>query len=486
MNWGILAAVLGYEFVVIVGIGLYLATRIKAKKEGAFLLSGRDLPTAVVGITLALTVLGTPHIFGLLEMTWFIGATAIWFGLAHVVLLAVVCTTTGKWARRLQVTTIPEMASIIFGGNVPRLLVCGVLAGITWGILTLETQGLGIVFATVTGITIQQGAAIGGALGVLYVIIAGMKEIGWINVINSVVMYLGLMVAMVFVTMNLSGGWQHVSDYYTSQQQASMLSIWGTPELLMTFALAIVLSTVFCQGISQQLLQPAMSAKDEHTVRKALWIAAPVNGFFGVFMICLGLAAKASPEFHPLGAKMAGTTMLLNSLPPWLVAWIFATLLAAVLSSYAMASMACATMFTMDIYKNFFNPLADEMRQRKVTRIALLVLAISAVFVAAYLPPIVAAMNWLFAWLTPVFWMVIFGLFWKRSGKAAVWTFSITWVLNMLWSFTSIPALLGCENVANVYITLASTFIVGITALKLSEGKPGLFTGAAASPATSA
>jgi SSS family solute:Na+ symporter len=262
-----------------------------------------------------------------------------------------------------------------------------------------------------------------------------------------------------------------------------MLSIWGTPELMLTFALSIVLSTVFCQGINQQLLQPAMSARSEHSVRKALWIAAPVNGFFGVFMICIGLAAKASPESNSLGPKMAGTALLLGSLPPWLVAWIFATLLAAVLSSYAMASMACATMFTMDIYKNFFNPAADERLARKVTRIALLILAITAVFVAAYLPPIVAAMNWLFAWLTPVFWMVIFGLFWKRSAKAAVWTFAVTWMLNMLWSFTSIPALLSLETLPNVYITLASSFIVGITALKLSDGEPGLFRDSRGGPA---
>jgi SSS family solute:Na+ symporter len=244
---------------------------------------------------------------------------------------------------------------------------------------------------------------------------------------------------------------------------------------MLTFALGIVFSTVFCQGMSQQLLQPAMSAKSEKTVRKALWIAAPVNGFFGVFMICLGLAAKASPEFNPLGAKMAGSAMLLNSLPPWLVAWIFATLLAAVLSSFAMASMACATMFTMDIYKNFFNPKADEGVERRVTRIAVVVLALSATLVAAYLPPIVAAINWLFAWMTPVFWMVIFGLFWKRSAKAAVLTFVVTWLLNMLWSFTALPVALGMESLPNVYITLVSSFLVGVLALMSFECKPGYF-----------
>ncbi|MFV0437623.1 MAG: sodium:solute symporter [Desulfopila sp.] len=474
MNWGILLAVLVYEIVVIVGLGMYFARR-QANEEGAFLLSNRDLPVAVVAVTLALTVLGTPHIFGLFEMSWHIGATSIWFGLAHVVLLVVACTTTGIWARRLNITSMPEMIARIFG-ETPRLMVACVMAGMIWGVLTLETQGIGIVFATVTGMSIQQGAVIGGVLGLLYVCLAGMKEIGWVNMINCFVMYIGLVVAMLVMTGKLpAGGWATVADFYTSQDQAYMLSLVGTPRLLFTFALGTVLSVVFCQSVSQQLMQPAMAAKSEKTIRKALWIAAPVNGLFGIFIVCLGLAAKANPEFNPLGPKMAGTTMLLNSLPAWLVAWLFASLLAAVLSSFAMAVMAPATIFTIDIYKNLFNPTATEAEEKRITRITIVVLGVLAVAVAGYLPPIVTAVNWLFAWLTPVFWLIIFGLFWKRSDTAAIWTLIVTWVLNSLWSFSSLPQTLGLADMPNVYITLASSLVFGVGLTAVTAGKPGLF-----------
>ncbi len=476
MNWGILVAVLAYEIIVIVGLGLYFAKRKdKEAGEGGFLLSNRDLPVAVVAVTLALTVLGTPHIFGLFEMSWHIGVTSLWFGLAHVILLVVACTSTGLWARRLNITSMPEMISKIFG-ETPRLMVGCVMAGLIWGILTLESQGIGIVFSTVTGMSIQQGAVIGGVLGILYVCLAGMKEIGWVNLINCFVMYVGLIVAMIFMTLNLpEGGWGRVANFYINQDQAYMLSLVGTPELLFTFALGTVLSVTFCQSISQQLMQPAMAAKNEKTIKKALWIAAPVNGLFGVFIVCLGLAAKANPEFSPLGPKMAGTTMLLNTLPAWLVAWLFAALLAAVLSSFAMAVMAPATIFTIDIYKNLFNPDATEEHEAKITRIAIIILGVLAVAVAGYLPPIVAAINWLFAWMTPVFWLIIFGLFWKRSNTAAIWTMIITWVLNGLWSFSSLPELMGLVGTPNVYVTLASSLVFGIILTFTTEGKPGLF-----------
>lgn len=480
MNLGILIAVLVYEIVVIVGLGLYFSKKQKHNEEGGFLLSNRDLPVAVVAVTLALTVLGTPHIFGLFEMSWHIGATSIWFGLAHVILLVVACTSTALWARRLRITSMPEMIDKIFG-QVPRLMVACVMAGLIWGILTLEAQGIGIVFATVTGISIQKGAIIGGVLGILYVSLAGMKEIGWVNLINCVVMYVGLIVAMIYMTLGLpEGGWGRVADFYINQDQAYMLSLVGTPELLFTFALGTVLSVVFCQSISQQLMQPAMAAKSEKTIRKALWIAAPINGLFGIFIVCLGLAAKANPEFNPLGPKMAGTTMLMNTLPAWLVAWLFAALLAAVLSSFAMAVMAPATIFTIDIYKNLFNPDATEADERRVTRIGIFVLGILAMGVAGYLPPIVSAINWLFAWMTPVFWLIIFGLFWKRSNSAAIWTMLISWVCNGLWSFTSLPEIIGLVGAPNVYVTLATSIIIGGVLTMILPGKPGLFISSSA------
>ena len=87
-----------------------------------------------------------------------------------------------------------------------------------------------------------------------------------------------------------------ISGWPIMERPREKMRAFGSDNMSDSELLGIILSTVFCQGISQQLLQPAMSAKSENTVRKALWIAAPINGFFGVFMICLGLAAKANPE----------------------------------------------------------------------------------------------------------------------------------------------------------------------------------------------
>ncbi|WP_051261075.1 sodium:solute symporter family protein [Desulfovibrio inopinatus] len=479
MNYGLLVSVILYEALVILGVGYWIhkkrAQAAQSEASGSFLLSNRDLPVAVVGVTMALTVLGTVHILGLFENAWHMGAISMWFSFGHVILLVVACLATGRWARRLGVSTMPELVEMLFGSTA-RLVVSCVMAAVIWGILTLECQGLGIIIATMTGWSIQNGAILGAVLGLLYVVLAGMKEIGWVNLINTVFMYLGLIVAGFALTTSLPQGWEGVTNYYINQDQDWMLSIWGTPDLMLTFALGATLSIVFCQGISQMLLQTAMSAKSEKTVKRAVWIAAPVNGLFGVFTVAMGLAAKSIPEFHAMGPKLAAPTMILNLFPFWLVAWLLASFLAAVLSTFAMTSMTPATIFTVDIYKNLFNPAATEADERRVARWGIVILSILAVGVAAFLPPIVAAINWLFAWLVPVFFLVTFGLFWKRSNGAALLTMFAAWIANCAWSFTELPHLIGLSEYPNVYITVLASLVVGVGSLMIMDTKPGLLT----------
>ncbi len=476
----ILIAVLIYEIITIVGIGWYLnwkarksATAHGGESAGEFTLGGRSLPWYVIGITMALTVLGSPHIFGLLEMSYNVGAVAVWFGLAHVVLLVVATLCTAKWVRKAGVTTMPEMLDKVFGGSTRLLLAC-VMPAVVWGVLSVESQGVGIVFATITGMSIPQGAIIGGILGILYVLLAGMKEIGWVNLINCAVMYVGLILAFIHITIGLPEGWAGVEQYYYNENAAYMLSIFGTPELFMIFAVANIISTVSCQSVSQQLIQPATSVNDPKGFKKALWVAAPLNGMFGVFIICIGLAARATPEYASHGDKMAGTMMLFGSLPPWLVAWLFAAFLGAILSSLAAAVMAPATIFTIDIYKNLYcDGKLDGRTEAKITRIAIVVLGVLAMLAAGVMPPIVSAMTWLFAWMTPVFVLLFFGMFWKRSTLGANITLLGTWIANCVWTFTPPKNSLGMANVQNAYVTLIASIVLALVFMCMGNSRPG-------------
>jgi SSS family solute:Na+ symporter len=349
------------------------------------------------------------------------------------------------------------------------------MAGVMFGILTVEAQGIGIIFASLTDWDIASGAIVGGVIGILYVILAGMKEIGWVNLVNATVMYIGLILATVFVAFKLPGGnFDSVANFYTQQDQGFMLSIFGNTQIIQTFVLGTIVAVVFSQGTNQMLMQVAMAAESEKVIRKALWIAAPVNGLFGVFAVSLGLAAKSVPEFQAMGQKVAATSMLVSYLPPWLAALLLASFLAAILSTFAILALAIATIFANDIFKPLYKPDATEAMQTRTIRLTIVVVAGIAIGVAAFLPPILAAMNWLFAWLVPVFWVVVFGLFWKRHQGVAITALLVSWTLNSLWSFTELSTAVGLPNAPNAYVTLVVTLAILIPGNFLVSAPPGI------------
>lgn len=478
MRIGVLAIVLIYEILVIFGVGFFISKKRNKEEEGGFALGGRNMGIWVLASTIALTVLGTAHILGVFEMSYGMGAVAYWFSLAHVALIIVACFGTGLWVRRMGVTTVPEALKGMYGAKNSLAISC-VMAGCIWGILTLETQGVGIVIATMTGWGIVQGAIVGGILGIFYVVLAGMEEVGIVNVINAAVMYIGLIVATIFIALALPGGnFDSVQAFYDADPANHfMTSIFGTPDLFITFAIAQIIAVVFCQGISQMLLQAYMSAKDEKTIRRSVWLAAPLNGLFGVFAVTIGLTARSIPEYAELGPKMAATTMIVDLIPGWVAALLLAALLAAILSTFAMTSLTPATIFAIDIYKGLFKKDASEAEVTKVIRIMVVVLGAVAIGVAAYLPPILAAINWLFAWMVPVFWLFVTGLFWKRNHGVATATLAITWIVNMIWTFSSLPAAIGglVGSLPNGYITLATSLVVIIIGNLTTKGEPGYF-----------
>ena len=470
---GILIVVVLYEILSVVGVGWYLARKHKGE-EGGFADANKSMSAPIVGVTLALTYLGSLHVFGVMELSWNIGFAAIWVSVAHVILICVICLGPGRWVRRLGVGTVPEMLDMMYGSRVRVATSCA-NAAVVFGMLTMEAQAIGIVFSSLTGCSIAQGAIIGGIIGMLYVLLAGMEQIGILNVINTVVMFAGLILTGLALGGYLPEGWQGVQDYYANAEQLEMLSFLGSPEIIIAFGIPTVIATVFSQGISQQGLQVTMAAKSEKTVFKALIIAGLLNGMFTVFTVGIGVAAMSIPELAEMGAKSGGPGLIVNYLPTWLVAWLLASFLGALLSTFATNVMAPSSMLVQDIYASLYRKDATPKQITRYTRVFIVILSIVAVIASFFLPPMVEGANWLFSWLIPIFWLTVYGLFWKRSKKAAQVTLFSTWAINLIWTFTPIPEMIGMGGVMNAYITLACSLIIGVVANAVIPGKPGLF-----------
>ena len=167
--------------------------------------------------------------------------------------------------------------------------------------------------------------------------------------------------------------------------------------------------------------------------------------------------------------------MLLNSLPGWLVSCLFAAFIAAMLSTVAVQILALATIFLDDIVYKFYKKDATEKQKVISLRVAVTVFAVGGTALSTTLPAIDSAIVWLFAWLLPAFWVFVFGMFWKRSSRAAFWTLIITAIANMIWSFTSLPTLLHLDGNNNSVGMVVVSFVVGIILTATDKNaKPGM------------
>ena len=479
MRTDVIIMVLIYEVLVVIGIGVLLIIRDRKKNTGdSFAVAGRSMGFGLLVPTMTLTALGNPHIVGLFEMSYGMGAVALWFAFANTVHFVILCLCTGPWLRKMKVATGGEALDNLYGKKVGLGISCA-MSGVTFGVLTVECQGVGIIINALTGWDLSIAIVVGGVFGMLYVLLAGMKQVGSVNMINLGILYIGIVAATICIAMTLGGGFDSVRAYYESDVTTRfMTNVFGTPSLWFSFALANIISVAFYGPISQANTQAPMSAKNTKMIRRALWIVAPINGLFGVFSVMLGLTARSIPEYAELGATSAAITMLVDRLPNWVCALLLASCMAACLSSFAMTSLGCGTMFGYDIFKGLYKPDATDKQVTLVIRIVVVVVCVAAISIAVGISSIIGAMNWVFAWIVPVFWLFLFGLFWKRSSKVAGWTLGITWIVNCLWSLTGLPALFGttADAVPNGYVTLVVGLVCCIIGNLIVKGQPGLWS----------
>ena len=472
MNLFILIAVILYEAISIAVVSIILSRRRHQAVEGEFTTAGNSLGPALSGITMALMFLGGAHIWGMTENTWMIGANAMWFGVGCIVVIVVVCLITGPWFRKIGVSTTTEIFSKLFGEK-SKIVVAAVTAILQIGILSLETQSVAITINLLTGWPYFAGAVIAGLVGICYVVLAGMKEISWLNVINAIVMYAALIIAVIVLGYTLPGSWEGVTDYYVATDSAGMLDMLADKSYILTFFIPSALGISMFHGVSQAGVAPALAAKDIKTVKRAIWWAVPVNGLFCVFTCAIGLAAKSTFPDSAI-PMMAAPQLIVEYLPPAVIWLLAACFLGALLSTFSLLALSAATLVTKDIVYMGRQNVPDK-QQNKTIRLIIVVVGIVAIAVSTFQPAITDAINWIFSWGVPIFVMIVIGLWWKRVTMAMWTTFIVAWVLNCLWTMTPLPAAVGLPGLSNIYITCIVSVILGVVLTAAGKGEIGYF-----------
>ena len=190
----------------------------------------------------------------------------------------------------------------------------------------------------------------------------------------------------------------------------------------------------------QYIIQRTLAAKTLREAQKGILFAAALKMILPIIVVIPGIAAYVITKDPEIMDGLGDIAM--NNLPdmntadkayPWLLQLLptglrglaFAALTAAIVSSLASMLNSTSTIFTMDIYKQYINPSADDRQTVNMGRFSALV----ALIIASIMAPLLGGIDQAFQFIQEYTGIVspgilavfMLGLFWKKTtNKGAI------------------------------------------------------------------
>ncbi|MFW2476875.1 MAG: sodium:solute symporter family transporter, partial [Sediminibacterium sp.] len=211
-------------------------------------------------------------------------------------------------------------------------------------------------------------------------------------------------------------------------------------------------------GCNQYITQRALGANLQ-TARTGILFAGLLKLMMPVIVMLPGIAAYVLYKNGHLpqlegGSKDGAYSAILSFLPSGLKGLSIAALTAAIVASLAGKANSISTIFTLDIYKKYLKPSADEKKMVWTGRLTIFIaMIVSVLFTWNDTLGIGGEGGFTFiqkytGFISPgVFAMFILGMFWKRTtGAAAIAGVICGFVLSVFFNNYA-PALLGNETI---------------------------------------
>jgi len=472
-------------FGVMVGVGIYC--RKKATDVNGFVLGGRS-----VGPWLTAFAYGTSYFSAVIfigyagQFGWKYGIASTWIGLGNALigsLLAwvILGRRTRVMTQHLESSTMPDF----FG---KRFQSKGLKIGaaiITFLFLIPYTaslyNGLSRLFEMAFGIDYIWCIVVMSVLTGIYVIAGGYMATAINDFIQGIIMIIGI-IAVIAAVLNSQGGFMSaleglskITDDSTNISGA-FNSFFGPDPLNL---LGVVILTSLGTWGLPQMVQKFYAIKREDDIKKgtvistlfALIVAGGcyfLGGFGRLFSDQVNVAADGYDSIIPT---------MLSGLPTILIAVVVILVLSASMSTLSSLVITSSSTVTIDLIKSTFAKKMNEKKQVFIIRIFVVVfIVISAVIAVFQVKSSNEAVKYI-AQLMGVSWGALagaflapflYGLYWKRTTKAACWVSFIfgagVMILNML-ARDIFPAILQSPINCGAFTMLAGLIIVPLVSL---------------------
>lgn len=422
------------------------------KTQDDFMVAGRKLSTRVLVGTLLATWIGSGSIIAGAGLAYDKGLAALWFNAGVWAALIILYFIAGR-ARALAQYTVPDILEMRYN-KWARLLGAVVTIIAYTAIVSYQFRAGGMVLNLITGISVENGIMITAAFVIGYTVLAGMISVAYTDVVNGLIMVIGLFITLPFLY-NQAGGWSGTMASLpdTHFQLMGDMTIWEA----LGYSLPAMLLLLGESGMFQRFF----SAKSERTAKRAVvgWII----GTIVVEALIVVLAILGSALFPDIKSEIVILHSVKNGLPVIVGCFCLAAIVAVIVSTADSFLLVPTTNVMRDIYQRFINPDVTQKRMVLYSRLVVIILGLIAFaqvrFFEKILEMAIYAYTMYGVGITPA---VMGAFFWKRGtawgGVASIasgMTVTIVWeVMDQPWDIPTVYPALGLSVLLLIIISL--------------------------------
>lgn len=407
------------------------------------MVAGRNLSVKVLVGTLLATWIGSGSIIAGAGLACDKGFPALWFDGGVWIAIIILYLIAGR-ARKFGQFTVPDILEARYN-KWARVLGTIVTVIAYTAIVSYQFRAGGMVLNLVTGISQEQGVIMTAVFVIGYTVLAGMISVAYTDVVNGIVMIIGLFIALPFLLDN-AGGWSAVIDALPEEK----VSVLGNMSIF--DAAAYALPTMLLLLGESGMYQRFFSAKDPATAKRSVlgWI----SGTIIIETLIVVLAIIGCVQFSGIDSEMVILHAVRHGLSPVVGCLLLAAIVAVIVSTADSFLLVPATNIMRDIWQRFFNP---ELPPRKVilySRIIVVIMGLIAFIQLQFFSRVLEMALYSYTMygvgITPA---VMAAFFWKRATPVAG-TASIAagMLVTLVWEISGQPG-----EIATVYPALVAS-----------------------------